>query len=304
MNPMQKPFSLNRAVSFLGASCLFFLAGLASPILAETPLAPPKGLRVLTAGHSFHAWMPGYLSDMAAKARISGHQQVAVSGIGASEVIKHWNVPDDKNKIKPALIESKADVLTLSGIYLPDAGYENFVKLGLAHNPHLRITVQEFWLPWDDQSLWATAAKGVTIDQDRKTIPQLREAHAAYFKSMDELVSGLNTKFGKTAVFVVPVGQAVIALREKIIKGEAPGIVKQSELFTDTAGHPGEVIKILASYCHFAVIYGRSPVGLAVPVTLTKLPEAEKLNRLLQELAWEAATQHPLSGVKATVSAP
>lgn len=97
---------------------------------------------MLTAGHSFHAWMPGYLSGMAAKAQISGHQQVAVSSIGASEVIKHWNLPDDKNKIKPALIESKADVLTLSGIYLPDAGYENFMKLGLKHNPNLRITVQ------------------------------------------------------------------------------------------------------------------------------------------------------------------
>ena len=293
-------FAVVCAVTFLTPS----VRGADSVILAETPQAPPKGLRVLTAGHSFHAWMPGYLSDMAAKAQISGHQQVAVSSIGASEVIKHWNVTDDKNKIKPALIESKADVLTLSGIYLPDVGYENFVKLGLEHNPNLRITVQEFWLPWDDQSLWATAAKGVTIDRDTKTIPQLRDAHAAYFKSMDELVRKLNMKFGKTAVFVVPVGQAVIGLREQIIKGEVPGITKQSELFTDTAGHPGEVIKILASYCHFAVIYGRSPVGLAAPMTLAKLPEAEKLNRLLQELAWDAVTQHPLSGVKATRLVP
>ena len=63
--------------TILSASCLFFLAGFAFPILAETPQAPPKGLRVLTAGHSFHAWMPGYLSDMAAKAQISGHQQVS-----------------------------------------------------------------------------------------------------------------------------------------------------------------------------------------------------------------------------------
>ncbi|MCX5661067.1 MAG: hypothetical protein NTW19_15370 [Planctomycetota bacterium] len=288
--------------AILSASCLLFLAGLASNVSAETPQAPPKGLRVLTAGHSFHAWMPAFLTEMAANAQITGHQQIAISGIGASQVIKHWNVPDDKNQIKSALIESKADVLTLSGLFLPDAGYENFVKLGLEHNPSLRITVQEFWLPWDDQSLWDTAAKGVKIDQDGKTIPQLREAHAAYFKSMDELVGGLNTKFGKTAVFVVPVGQAVIALREKILKGEAPGIAKQSELFADTAGHPLETIKVLASYCHFAVIYGRNPVGLAVPTPLAKRPEAEKLNRLLQELAWDAVTRHPLSGVK--VAAP
>jgi hypothetical protein len=48
------------------------------------------------------------------------------------------------------------------------------------------------------------------------------------------------------------------------------------------------------------VIYRKSPVGLAVPGILAKdkPAEPEKLNRLLQELAWEAAVAHPLSGVK------
>jgi hypothetical protein len=30
---------------------------------------------------------------------------------------------------------------------------------------------------------------------------------------------------------------------------------------------------------------------------LTKLPEAEQLNRLLQEIAWKVVTGHPMSGV-------
>jgi len=39
---------------------------------------------------------------------------------------------------------------------------------------------------------------------------------------------------------------------------------------------------------------------LPVPAVLAKmkLPEEEKLNRLLQEIAWESVTTHPLSGVK------
>lgn len=36
-----------------------------------------------------------------------------------------------------------------------------------------------------------------------------------------------------------------------------------------------------------------------MPSAMAKLPEAEKLNALLQQLAWDAVTQHPLSGVKA-----
>jgi hypothetical protein len=290
---------VNRFILLL-ASLALFLPSLPHAFADEAPLsAPPKGLRVLTAGHSFHVWMPKNLQEMAANAKIEGHQQVDLQSIGGSQVIQHWNVPDDKNKIKPALIAGKADVLTLSPIYLPDAGIENFVRLGLEHNPALRITIQEFWLPFDDQGLWATRGKGVVIDPDKKTIEELRAAHAPYFQSMDELVRSLNQQAGKQAVFVVPVGQAVLALREKILKGEAPGITKQSELFSDPLGHPRGQIQALATYCHFAVIYGRNPIGLPVPSVIAKLPEAEKLNHLLQQLAWDAVVGNPLSGVKA-----
>lgn len=285
--------------------CLLAWASLAAPVAAETPQPPPKGLRVLTAGHSFHVWMPGILAELAKKAGITDHQQVALSSIGGSRTIQHWDVADDKNKIKPALIAAQADVLTLAPIYLPDEGIENFVKLGLEHKPDLRITVQEFWLPYDDQALWIKREKKepITVDHDANTLEQLRTNHASYFQAMDEHVRALNTKYGKTAVFVVPSGQAVLALRAKILEGKAPGLSKQSDLFTDAIGHPKEHIKALAAYCHFAVLYGRSPVGLPTPSDLAKLPDGEKLNRLLQELAWDTVTQHPLSGVKAVVEA-
>jgi hypothetical protein len=289
----------------LAVACLLGFAGSAAFVRAEAPVPPPKGLRILTAGHSFHVWMPGILIELAKHAQITGHQQVALSSIGGSQTIQHWNVPDDKNQIKPALIGAKADVLTLAPVYLPDEGIENFVKLGLEHNPDLRITVQEFWLPFDEVKLWATRAKGVTIDRDAKTMTQLRDEHAPYFKSMDDLVSSLNTKYGKNGkspVFVVPSGQAVLALREKVIKGEVPGVSKQSELFTDPVGHPRDHIKMLAAYCHYAVIYGRSPVGLPVPALWAKSDYGEKLTRVLQETAWDAVIHHPLSGVTAAVA--
>lgn len=266
--------------------------------------APPQGLRVLTAGHSFHVWMPGLLTELAKSAHITGHQQVGLSSIGGSRTIQHWDAQGEKQKIKPVLSEGKADVLTLSPIFLPDAGIENFVKLGLEHNPKLRITVQEFWMTFDDGSLWGKPNKGVVVDRDSKTMAQLHEAHDAYFKSMDDHVRELNAKYAKDkpAVFVVPVGQAVMALRDLIIQGKAPGIAKQSDLFTDPIGHPRDHVKALAAYCHFAIIYGRTPVGLPVPAGIAKLPESEKLNALLQQLAWDAVIAHPLSGVSAVAA--
>ena len=94
----------------------------------------------------------------------------------------------------------------------------------------------------------------------------------------------------------------MIALREKIIAGQAPGLKTQKDLFTDAIGHARPPLQALVAYCHFAVIYRRSPVGLPRPAILVrgKKPNWDaRLNRLLQELAWDAVTQHPLSGVKA-----
>src|SRR5437773_2415410 len=117
----------------------------------EKPAAAiEQGQRVFSCGHSFHVFVPGILSDLAKGAGIKDHEMVGLSPIGGSRVIQHWNVPDEKNKAKEALSAGKVDVLTLSPIYLPDEGIENFVKLAVDHNPKVRVTVQEFWLPYDE----------------------------------------------------------------------------------------------------------------------------------------------------------
>jgi hypothetical protein len=260
-----------------------------------------KGQRVFTCGHSFHVFVPSILADMAKGAGLEDHKIAGLSSIGGSRVIQHWDVADEKNKAKKALRDGKVDVLTLSPIHLPDAGIEHFAKLALKHNPKVRVTVQEFWLPFDLHDGHTRRPK--KVDHDAPTAAQLKKEHERYFRSMDEHVRNLNKKLGREVLLVVPVGQAVIALREKIIAGKAPGLKKQSDLFTDAIGHARPPLKALAAYCHFAVIYRRTPVGLPVPAVLKKAkkPEwGEKLNRLLQELAWDAVTHHPLGGLEPT----
>ena len=100
-------------------------------------------------------------------------------------------------------------------------------------------------------------------------------------------------------------GQAVVALRQKVIAGQALGLKTQEELFADPVGHPQPPLQALVAYCHFAVIYRQSPVGLPMPAILANAKNPnwdEKLNRLLQEIAWDAVTHHPLSGVVAKPS--
>ena len=201
------------------------------------------------------------------------------------------------NTAKEALKTGKVDVFTMSPIYLPDDGIENFVKLGLEHNPKMRFFVQENWLPFDvyDPTYKTRPAK---VDHNAFTVEELRKLHAPYFKSFDAHVAELNAKYKTQAVRVAPVGQAVIKLREAILAGKAPGLKEQTDLFTDAIGHAKAPLAAQVAYVYYALIYEKSPVGLPVPAVIASAPEAEKLNRLLQEIAWDVVTSHPLSGVK------
>ena len=263
--------------------------------LAE-PIA--KGQRVFTCGHSFHVWVPGIVIDLCKKADIPNHVQIGVSSIGGSRVVQHWDIAEEKNKAKEALKTGKVDVLTLAPIFLPDAGIENFTELALKHNEKIRILVQPIWLRWDVYE--PTTKRPEKVDRNAITGEELRKRHAVYFEEMDELIRNANKKRGKAVLFLVPAPQAVIALREKIIAGLAPGLKSQEDLFTDAVGHGKPPLMALVAYCNYAVMYRRSPVGLPVPEILKQAKlgdQEEKLNRLLQELAWEAVVQHPLSGV-------
>ena len=268
-----------------------------SSVQAKEEAAPPAGLKVLTAGHSFHVWMPPLVAEMAKAAGIQGHEQLAISSIGGSKVIQHWDLPTEKNKARPVLEAGKADLFTMAPTFLPDPGIENFTKLGLEHNPKIRFTLQQNWVPFEDSELWLSKSRPKSIDRDVLTLVQLRAKHDPYFKMIEDHVKELNARIPTAKIAIVPSGEALLALRDKVIKGEAPGIKTQNELFTDVLGHPGPQIRVLSAYCHFAVIYRRSPVGLPVNGLLAKLPEAEKLNQLLQEIAWKAVTGHPMSGV-------
>ena len=268
-------------------------------------MAPaPKGLRVFSCGHSFHMFVVPILNDMAVAAGIEGHVIAGRSSIGGSRVMQHWDIPDGKNTAKAALSAGVVDVLTLAPIWLPEEGIEKFATLAFGHRPDIRVTVQEYWLPNDTYEPRYPLDTRKKVDHDATDLAALQKHQDHYDHDVDEYCRDINKRLGKDVIVTVPVGQAVVALRRKIAAGEVPGLTKQWDLFRDNWGHPTGPIMVLSGYCHFAVIYGRSPVGLSMPPTFLKANKPEwdaKLNRLLQELAWDAVTHHPLSGVAAPV---
>ncbi len=268
---------------------------------AEPKPSLPDGLRVFTCGHSFHVWSAPMMDDMARQAGIEGHRIAGVSSIGGSRVIQHWDVPDEKNQARKLLGAGEVDVLTLSPIWLPDDGIEKFARLAVEHNPKIRITVQEFWLPNDTYNPVYPLETGKSVDHNAATVAELRKQNDLYRKDIEDHVRDLNQRLNTHALVVVPVGEATVLLREKIIEHKAPGLKVQWRLFTDDWGHPAPPLKVLAAYCHYAVIYQHSPVGLPMPKELEQNKEfaIPALNTLLQELAWDAVTHNPLTGVTA-----
>jgi hypothetical protein len=91
-----------------------------------------------------------------------------------------------------------------------------------------------------------------------------------------------------------------VALRTRIANQKVAGLAKQGELFRDTLSHPSAPLEAFNTYLHYAVLYGRNPVGLPMPGLLqrAKRPEwDDKFSRSLQQLAWETAANYPYSGV-------
>ncbi len=264
----------------------------------------PPGPRVFVCAHSFMIFTASMLPKMAEAAGI-GYQDAGRQMIGGSRTLQHWEVEDDKNLAKTALREGSVDVLTLSPhMILPDEGIDNFTKLGLEKNPKLRVLVQASW-PAKDGNLTGEFHNAMRNDATVESLTKLREMQREQWNTqLEAQVTALNTAVGKEAVHIIPVGDAVFALRERVIEGKAPGITKQADLFKDDLGHPMPALSVLVTYCHFAAIYQRSPVGLPVPAALKDAPQATELNALLQQLAWDAVTHDPMSGVKVEAAKP
>ncbi len=282
-------------------SFLFLLLSIAGPVRAQTDVPPDQ--RVFVCAHSFMIFTSRLLPPMAEAAGIH-YVPAGWQMLGGSRVIQHWNLPDDKNLAKAALLAGRVDVLTVSPhILLPDEGIDNFTKLGLEHNPRLHVLVQASWPAFDG----VLNKPFRNEERNASTVESLRAMNsghrARWLDALEKQVRTLNSTAGREAVFIVPVSDAVFALRERIAEGTAPGLAKQTDLFRDDLGHPQPTLAELVTYCHFATIYGRSPEGLPVPADLRNVPQAEALNRLLEQLAWRAVSGYPMSGVKVVAPA-
>lgn len=277
----------------LATAVLFFVVPFTNGLVAfgEEASKSFSAQRVFYTGHSFHMFVPARLDQIARAANIDGHKTVGAQGIGGSRVIQHWDLADEKNKAKPALKQGELDVFTMAAhLAIPDDGITKFVDLGLTHNPKLRFLVQGSWFPFDvpapDKRIRDNAQR------DAMKIEDLQAAVNEWKAKLEAQADDLNKKHDRRAVFIVPVGDAVVKLRSRIVAGKFPGVKKQSELFTDPIGHGRAHVQQLASYCNFVAIYRVNPQGLKI--ASPGLDQEQE--KILQEIAWETVSQYRYAG--------
>ena len=249
-------------------------------------------LRVFYTGHSFHMFVPNRVALTAKAAGVKEYEFAGAQSIGGSRVMQHWDKDKGANLARKVLEKGDVDVFTMSPhLKIPDEGIDRFVELGLKHNPKMRFLVQQSWVPFD--YLEKRVKDNAERDAAKLDVDKLRADHAHWRGAIEAQVKTLNQKVGRDAVFIVPAGDAVVTLRALVAEGKAPGISKQSDLFTDSIGHGKLPVLILVSYCNYTCITGRSPVGLRV-----KEPAiSAELHDLLQRIAWDTCSTYPMSGV-------
>ena len=96
-------------------------------VCAADNAAPPNALRVVGSGNSFSGGSVSTFDEIVRLAGIKSATRVIYSGIGGSRVIQHWDLPDDKNVAKKALLEGNVDVMTMNQLALA----QQFLRLRL-----------------------------------------------------------------------------------------------------------------------------------------------------------------------------
>jgi hypothetical protein len=245
---------------------------------------PSKGLRVMFNGNSWFNFVPGGVADQVKAAGIEGHREV------------RFPKPNDFSPIEAGEVDVYAHGVHwwMEVPWSHGVTAEKIVGMGLKANANFRAYYHAAWLVGDGR------AKEIKTkaDYDDSKLADVQAALDKTRKGVEGIVEKLNEKFGKRVVFLVPVGNATVKLRELILKGKYPGVKKQSELWTDAMPHPAVHVMALSGYCHFAAIYHTSPVGLKID-RFKELTDEQ--HAILQKLAWETVSKYPHAGVAAAL---
>ena len=172
--------------------------------------------------------------------------------------------------------------------YSAPADYlHRFADLAWQHEPATRVYLYETWHETHDPEGWYTR-----IDRDL----------GLYWEG-EILRRAIAYDDARRPIYVIPGGQVMAAVAREIEARDGVGPLQSlDDLFGDYI-HLSDYGTYLIALTHYAVLYGRSPVGL--PHQLMKAdgsPAADpgpEAARMMQEVVWKVVTSYAPTGVSA-----
>jgi hypothetical protein len=227
---------------------------------------------------------------------------------------KNWVEESLEKDKKNVLVNGDFDVVYLGFVQLaqPIDALDQMTTLALKYKPDCRIYLQHAWASGGGH--WAPGDRssiGTLRDDDDLAAIQVEWDKRR--KKLEVKVDEINKQHGKQVVFIIPLADAVMKMRQMVAAGKLPGVTKQSQLFWDNNetknrdDHAAHQTVVLAMYCAHAAIYRKSPEGLKVSspdgfywgpkAERGKVPVNDAQHAILQKLAWETVSKYPYAGI-------
>jgi hypothetical protein len=213
-----------------------------------------------------------------------------------------WGHPNEGFTEEPfgyypkALPNYEWDVLTLQPFdrHLDDddgdlATAKNYIDLALRKSPNLRVYIYSRWPrreedgSLDFEKKWVRTYTGgwdgteETKDYFEKLTFELRKA---YPKLQDR-------------IFLVPVGDVLYELNQRIKAGQVPGYTSITQVYADGI-HFNDVGSYIVGSTFYTTLYKENPKGLTASPYKVNNPQ---LVSILNDAVWKVVSTHPLSGV-------
>ena len=277
-----------------------FCVGLLS--LVSAAVAPAAEFRSYHIGNSLTGQLinAGKLSSFST---VSGQQHTTGYHIRSSAPLNYmWANPGDNSGVDPATLnhalpEQQWNAVTLQPYVTSFASIASTLgtdtqvindAMALTRtnplNSGTRFFIYAAW-PAADLGTYETAwSRPATADNS-----QLTMLARAYFDKLYQAVSAQHPD-----VRMIPAGETLFRVDQRIRSGEIPGLTSISQLYGDTY-HLNDLGCHVIAAAAYATMFSASPVGQ--PYSSATSPASPETIRALQETAWGVVTSHSYTGV-------
>ena len=180
--------------------------------------------------------------------------------------------------------------------------YSCWIDFCLKYNPDMKFYLSDAWPQLD---MLDENPKSEAFFTEEVLDRLGKERRETYAESLEPLLEAYPGK-----VFVLPTSDAMVLAAKYFVRGELPGIEgihrvigkKERSLWRDQLGHLGPGFERLEGYVFYATLYQQSPEEIQneIPFAGSKDFPSPELDRMFRKIAWQAVSEHPNAGVKAT----